>query len=94
MDSPRIALDSSGGFLLTLKSPTGDTHSVVIPETLEGLRALRRILSAHQRNPKAKLGADAAPIQYMVDQWLRAAAKEKEKKHDEFLASLNIDITL
>lgn len=74
MNSPTIALAADDQFALTLNG-----HTLLIPCTPAGLRALRRILRDHEQAPAAKIGAASNPVQHMVEQWLRTNAREKAK---------------
>lgn len=64
MKSPTISL-AADGFLLDLGG-----WQVQIPESLEGLQQLKRMLIAREQR-KATIGMEGAPTQSMVDAWLK-----------------------
>ena len=67
----------SGDFLILLFDPlpgNSHSHSVSIPISEKGFKVLTKILSDRERSPfvdKAKIATSEAPIQYMVDEWLK-----------------------
>lgn len=86
----QIELGPDGNFALTL--PNG--HTVAIPLTLSGLAAIRRILLSAETSEDRRIGTRGAPIQHMIDQWLKADSARKAAEADEFAKSLNIEIDL
>jgi len=62
-----------GDIIAQIPSPSGGEQSVTIPLTLEGLRILKRILSAEpHREFGTRLGTPAEPTQALVNAWLRS----------------------
>lgn len=85
-----IELGPDNTFLLTL--PNG--HSVAVPQSDRGLSILRRILSAEAASGPAKIGHAQAPVQHMVDEWLKAEAAAKQSEALALAKSLNINFEL
>jgi hypothetical protein len=73
-EGPRIY--KSGDFLHLIFGPeTGGTrtHSITLPINEKGFSALLRILSEREKSPfvPKHIATPAAPIQHMVDEWLK-----------------------
>lgn len=63
----QISLSARGR--LHLHFPDG--HAVSIPFNTQGMLALKAVLMAQQRWPRAKIGTTAVPTQWDVDKWLK-----------------------
>ena len=82
-----IALTPEGRFAVHIPG-AGAGHTVQLPCNLAGLEALRTMLQERQRAPAAKIGTPGAPIQYLIDQWL----KDAPKRLPEELEELELDL--
>lgn len=90
--NPTISLATSGNFALTIPSSSSTlTHTVEIPPTLDGLRILRKILSARSSTPSARIGEDASPIREQVRLWLLEERQQRVLPKPEFdISSLDL----
>lgn len=88
---------SGSGFALTLPSDhSGRTHTLDIPFSLEGLKAIRKALTARQRETDRRLGNASSPTQAMVEAWLVEERRMQREKPlvIEGLDLSNIDLDL
>lgn len=97
--SLRISLGPDQSFRLEIPSTIegGIPSSVIIPQTLEGLRFLRRTLLARRFEREQRCGTKAAPTQDMVRAFLAAQPKKEVEKPSPPIAdfsALSIDIVL
>lgn len=78
-----------------IASPSGGTQAVLIPMTLDGLRILKRILSAPAHHSfGTKLGTEAEPTQALVNAWLRAERQRNLSQEVKDLEDLELEIDL
>lgn len=81
---PRIY--KSGDFMILVfdQSPRTDkAHTVSLPINEKGFGVLVKILSDRERSPfvpKEFMATDEAPIQHMVDEWLKTNQIKKPKQ--------------
>lgn len=76
--NPTISLSPSGAFALRIPSALGeDAHTIFIPATLDGIRALTRLLTARQQEKDRRIGHTSSPTQAQVNAWLAADLKER-----------------
>lgn len=72
---------SGASFALCVPSDiTGGTHLVQIPFSLEGMKIIRKVLMARQKEADRRIGNASSPTQAMVESWLateRRLAREK-----------------
>ena len=80
-----ISLSSAGGFALTIPSPAGGDQVINVPADLNGLRLIRKILSARKSHHDPRLGSWAEPAQSMIDHWLLEDRAKKENERAERL---------
>ena len=78
-----IYIGANGNFRLDIPSRTGGKHTVSIPQSLDGLRLLRKILMEADATPEPTIGMAAHPTQAQVDAWLKADAAAKLKASAE-----------
>jgi len=82
---PRI-YKSGDHLLLTFESVrTEKVHTVTLPINEKGWKVLIQILTERERSPfvpKEFMATKEAPIQYMVDEWLRKGGTVKKPKTD------------
>lgn len=80
--NPSIYLDPSGDLALELPAPEPfqGSHTIRIPATADGMKALVRLLRAREADTDRRIARDSAPTQAQVEAWLRAnrAAKDRE----------------
>lgn len=81
---------ASHGFHLTLTTEKGGTSVVTIPETLAGLRVLRRILRKRELGERS-FGGEGHPTSALVEEWLRI---ERETKLPPPIYNLDIELDL
>lgn len=72
------------GFLLTIPSETGLSHELEIPQSLQGLTILKRILSKREKE-YPKIGNEGSPTQWQVEQWLKADRQARFEETKERL---------
>jgi hypothetical protein len=82
-----LRISKSGDFIiLTFESiRTDKVHTVTLPINEKGWRVLIQILSERERSPfvpREYIGMNEAPIQYMVDEWLKKGGSIKKPKID------------
>lgn len=89
MTDPTISLHPSGAFSLTIPAPEpfSGSHTIQIPPTLEGIKALTTILRARTKEADHRIAQRSAPTQAQVDAWLRADRAAQEKKQRDFVNS-------
>lgn len=88
-----ISLAPGGAFYLTIPSPAdGREQILTIPASVEGLRVIRRVLTARADQPVQSLGSDGEPVQSLVDAWLRADAEAKASRFDHIAHKLVFDL--
>lgn len=90
---------NGAGFSVTIPSDiSGNTHTLEVPQSLGGLRILRKILSDRQREEDRRIGTGSSPTQQMVEEWLRTEAdilrrEQEEERKKKLLPDSGIDIT-
>lgn len=65
-----INLAGAGLSLSVPSDVTGGTHSVAVPFTMEGMKIIRKVLMARQREADRRIGNTSSPTQDMVEKWL------------------------
>lgn len=84
MNKPTIELRGDE-LLLSLPHHSEDSiiwqHSIV-PCTEDGLRIIRKILRARNREVRSTIGMNGAPTRQMVEKWLSTERAEREKQID------------
>ncbi|HEY9155563.1 MAG TPA: hypothetical protein VIM69_10550 [Opitutaceae bacterium] len=84
-----------GDLACEIPSPSGGTQHITIPLSLDGLRILKRILSApSHRDFGAKLGTDCEPTQALVNEWLKAERQRQRESEAKILDDLELEIDL
>lgn len=78
-----------------IPSPSGGTQSILIPMTLDGVRILKRILSAQPHHAHGKkLGTESEPTQALINEWLKAERQRNLAKEVEKIEDLELEIEL
>ena len=67
-----IQYNEGGGFRIFFTSPTGKEHSVVIPQSVEGLEALESILRKRAMQPVNTIAMESAPTQRQTEEIVKA----------------------
>jgi hypothetical protein len=89
-----IRLGADGSFILRIRGERG-SHEVQVGRGPHTLAIIERILIAAERDPKAKIGWDAAPTQHQVKAWLAAlaaGARAPSRKERALAALQNIEL--
>ena len=88
-----IRLTPSGQFAVRITGPTGRTRELILPCTLDGTLALRRLLQERQRTSvPPRTGEPGAPTQYEIEAWLRNN-EVKRPEPPKAKAAPQIDLT-
>lgn len=81
-----ISLGADGNLILGIPSPE-IIHHLEVPCTEQGLRLIRKVLSARKRHGRTKISQEGNPTQWQVNAWLRAeraeAAREAKARQAE-----------
>ena len=91
MQDPTIKLTPDERFEIYFPG-VGDGHSIIIPSTEEGLSCLKHVLQTRQlMNGRTDIiGTDAAPVQTMMDDWLK---DHDVSRHRGKYIELDLDFT-
>lgn len=78
-----------------IPSPSGGEQLIHVPCTLDGVRILKRILSAPAHYAHGtKLGTEREPTQSLVNEWLKAERQRQREAEASLFADLDLEIDL
>lgn len=70
MTAVTITLSGSGLALTVPSDVSGATHTLEVPLNLGGLKIIRKVLTARERESDRRIGNASSPTQEMVEKWL------------------------